>query len=86
VRIGPARKLSVDDSLNAVTSGDLPITAQLRTRTGRPYAAAVSVLVQVRAYGQIATVVLVTVIALLVIAAVIRTGLRIVRSRRGAAT
>ena len=81
VRVGPNRKRSVDVDVEAVTTGTIPVTAQLTNRAGVPFGPPRRLSVQVRAYGQAAVLVFATAAALLILAALVRIGRRIARSR-----
>jgi hypothetical protein len=86
VRVGPERKRSVAVQVEAITTGTIPVTAQLTNRFGAPYGSARHIDVQVRAYGRVAVLVVGTAVTLLVLAALVRVIRRILRGRRGAAT
>jgi hypothetical protein len=86
VRVGPQHKRSVDVQVEAVTTGTIPVTAQLTDRFGAPFGPPRRIDVQVRAYGRVAVLVVGTAVALLVLAAIVRVVRRIVRNRRGPAT
>ncbi len=85
VRVGPQRKRSVDVQVEAVTTGTIPVIAQLTNRAGRPFGTPQRLSVQVRAYGQVAVLVFATAVALLVLAALLRIGRRVFRARSTAA-
>jgi hypothetical protein len=80
IRIAPARSVSVEVALDAVTSGRLSFDAQLRTPRGNAYDDPVTLGLDVRGFGQITFVVFGFAVGLLVIAA----GIRIVRRIRAA--
>lgn len=85
IRIAPARSRSVEVELDAVTSGSLSFDAQLRTPRGPAYSEPVTLVVDVRGFGQITFVVFGVAVALLVLAAAIRVARRIRAGRRAAA-
>jgi hypothetical protein len=82
IRIAPARSVSVEVDLDAVTGGRLSFDAQLRTPRGASYSEPVTLAVDVRAFGQITFVVFGVAVALLVLAAAIRVTRRIRAARR----
>jgi len=87
IRIAPARSVSAEVALDAVTSGRLSFDAQLRTPRGERGAAyddPVTLAVDVRGFGQITFVVFGVAVALLVIAAGIRIFRRIRAARQAA--
>lgn len=81
VRVGANRKRSVDVDVEAVTTGTIPVSAQLTNRVGLAFGTPQQLDVQVRAYGQVALLVFATAAGLLVLTALIRIGRRIARSR-----
>jgi hypothetical protein len=86
VRVGPNRKRSVDVQVEAITTGTIPVTAQLTNRFGAAFGPSRRIDVQVRAYGRVAVLVVGTAVALLILAAIVRVTRRLMRDRRGAAT
>lgn len=82
IEAGGTQSVSVE--LDAVTSGRLSVAATLLTPRGLPYAAPVSIPIDVRAYGQVALIVFGLAAGLLVLAAAVRIGRRIRSSRRTA--
>jgi hypothetical protein len=85
VRVGPERKRSVDVTVEAITTGSIPVTAQLTDKFGAPFGPPRRIDVQVRAYGRVAVLVVGTAVALLMFAAIVRVVRRIVRDRRSRA-
>jgi hypothetical protein len=81
VRVAPQHKQSVDVQVEAVTTGTIPVVAQLTNRVNRPFGAPQRFTVQVRAYGQVAVLVFGTAVALLILAALLRIGRRVVGAR-----
>jgi hypothetical protein len=84
IRIPPQRSVSQPVDLDAVTSGRLAFDAQLLTPRGVKYDEPVTVVVDVRGFGQITLLVFGAAVALLVIAAAMRITRRIRRSRDAA--
>jgi hypothetical protein len=82
IRIAPARSVSVEVALDAVTSGRLSFDAQLRTPRGAAYDDPVTLALDVRGFCQITFVIFGVAVALLVVAAGIRIFRRIRAARR----
>lgn len=72
IRVAPAGVESVSVELDAVTSGRLPIDAQILTPNGNPYAEPVRLQVDVRAYGRVAIIVFGAAASLMILAALVR--------------
>jgi hypothetical protein len=85
IRIAPARSVSAEVALDAVTSGRLSFDAQILTPQGAAYDDPVTLAVDVRGFGQITFVVFGAAVALLMVAAGIRVMRRIRSARRAAA-